>query len=594
MAAGLKTLIKNISIKHLGFILFLSFILLNFVISLENNKTTCLLGNYLQSAILIFFCISIIFCLWIIISLCFKNKDSASLWYSAVIISPVSLLGLWKVSLNEISLFIPIGIILMTQICLFIILREGGFAHKCNDTSTERIFIISAVILSFAIFSYIVIQKYLNFSSFNPKDTAIYNQMFYNTINGRLFENSAYGSNFAGHNTVFYFLLIPFYLIFPHPLTLLLSKILLLSLSLIPFYLIAKTILPGMSIIPLGITFITYPYLISQNFTAPHEIGYAPFFLLFTYYFFRLNKFWPFMIFLLLSLSIKEHISLLALMFGFYALFTKKSLKWILGPMVLGIAWAILSLKIIFYFQKLYHMSLQTAWFIASLKNRFLQQNGNLFTTMLSGLWSANISQLYSLRYIFLLLSPLGIILPLLSPISLLGLPEFAINLLGNAGNSAILSPIWHYNIVVSCFLLIATCGGIKRIYNFKYVKKLRISFNTFTASLSVIILSATLMQSYLWLGLTKYSKDTRYNTAVKRAIRLFPKEAFVSVPRNIAVHISARKDYSLVEEGPYGDYVLVDKNTLSFLSKKDIMKNYSCIFNENDILIFKRNTNTR
>lgn len=589
MKNHLKTAIKNISIKHFVFILFLSFILINFIISLENNKITSFLGNYLQSAILIFFCIIFLFFVWIIISLYFINKGKLSLWYSAIIVSPIALLILWQPNEADISLLIPIIIILITQICLFIILSRQDYLYQFNNSSIQKIFVIVAITIYFSICSYIDIQKYTTFSPFNPKDTAIYNQAFYNSINGKLFENSTYGSNFAGHNAIFYFLLIPFYRIFPYPLTLLLLKILLLSLSLIPFYLIAKNILNDISIIPLGVTFIMYPYLISQNFTAPHEICYAPFFLLFTYYFFRLNKFLPFMIFLILSLSIKEHVSLVALMFGFYALFSKKSLKWILGPMILGIIWAILSLEIIFYFQKLYHAPPQTGWFLVSLKNRFLQQKGTLFTTMLSGLSSANISHWYSLKYIFLLLSPLGIIPPLLSPISLLGLPELVINLLGDSGHSAILSPIWHYNVVVSCFFLVGTLDGIKRMYNFECVKKLSVKFNTFTSLLSIIILSSTLIQSYLWLGITKHSKDTTYIITVKEAMRLLPKEAFVTVPMNIAAHISGRKDYSIIGDGRYGDYILIDKNTVSLLSQKDIINNYICIFNEKGILVLKR-----
>jgi len=295
------------------------------------------------------------------------------------------------------------------------------------------------------------------------------------------------------------------------------------------------------------------------------------------------------MIFLILSLSIKEHVSLLGLMFGFCALFSKKSLKWALGPMVLGIIWAILSLEIILYFQKLYHVPPQTAWLLANLKNRFLWQKGNPFTVMLSGISSANISHWYSLKYIFQLLSPLGIIPPLLSPISLLGLPEFVINLLGDSGHSAILSPIWHYNVLVSCFLLIGTLDGIKRLCNFKCVKKLGVNFNTLTSLISIIILSSTLMQSYLWLGITKHSKDTTYIIAVKEALRLLPKEAFVSVPMNIAVYASGRKHYSIIGDGRYGDYILLDKNTAPLLFKKDIINNYICIFNEKGIRILKR-----
>lgn len=266
----LRDTIKAISLKHLVFILCLSFAIIDFVISLSFEYTGIrpILESYLSSSTSIFLCISILFIIWITISFYFEKDRSLSLRYSSIVLSPILLLFLWKPQGVWPSPLLPIIISLSTQVCFFIILSRQDFLAKIN-ISKHKIFIAASIVLYFCVFSYIAIQRFNSFSFFNPKDFAIYNQSFWNTINGRFFQNSTYGSNFTCHNTVFFFLLVPFYYIFPHPLTLLISKTLLLSLSAVPFYLIARYILKDISALILTLTYMMYPFLVSQNFLPP-------------------------------------------------------------------------------------------------------------------------------------------------------------------------------------------------------------------------------------------------------------------------------------------------------------------------------------
>lgn len=581
-------MIKSISQKHLAFILFLSLVVINFITSLENDRLRIIFNNYFKSAGLIFLCIACLFFTWIAVAFCFKKEPKLSLRYSGITLFPLLLLLLWRPQ-DHSNLYQPIITILLTQLCFFLILSRQDQVATISSLK-PKVLILILIVLYCAIFGYIATQKFNSFSFFNSKDFGIYNQTFYNSIEGRLFLNSTYGSNFACHNSPFYFLLLPFYLMFPHPLTLIFLKIGLLALSAIPFYLIARLILKDSSVFPFTLTFLFYPFLISQNLTAPHEICYSPFFILFTYYFFRQNRFLPFMIFLILAVSIKEHFSMLALLFGIYALFSKKRLKWVLSPALLGIFWGIFSLWIIQHFQKIYQSHTDSAWFILNLSQRFLSQDGNFLSSLISGFSCSNISNWYSLRQVFLLISPLGIILPLISPVSLLGLPELTLNLLSD--RPGMLSPVWHYNIIVSCFILIGTLEGVKKISHFKWVKNLNLETPTFRLLLSVFILACTLTHSYTWLRITKYERDTTYINTVKQAISIVPKHAFITVPQDIAVHISNREQYSLIESGKYGDYILVDNDTWPLLQEKEIreiIENYTQIFHKNNIVVYKK-----
>jgi uncharacterized membrane protein len=369
---------------------------------------------------------------------------------------------------------------------------------------------------------------------------------------------------------------VPLYYILPHPLTLLFLKILLLAISAIPFYMIAKSILEDIPLIAIVLAFMFYPYLISQNLTPPHEITYSPFFLLFTYYFFKTNKFLPFLIFLLISISIKEHVSLLAITFGVFAIFKKKSFKWIFTPLFLGIAWAIISVLIIWHFQKIYDSHPDAGWFLI-----YLKRNSLAYIVLHS-----NISSWYKINCLSCMFFSLGVIPPLLSPVTVLGLPELFINLLSD--RPAILCPPWHYNIIVSCFLLVATLYGLKKISNSKWIRYLKINNRQVVVLLSIFILSSTLIYSYLWLELLKYPKDYTYVNTLKKALSMLPENEFVTAPRNAAIHISSREKYSLLGEGKLGDYILTDQQSQSLLSD-EVLKDYIRIFDKDGIKVFRK-----
>lgn len=159
--------------------------------------------------------------------------------------------------------------------------------------------LIAVIVTLYAVFWIIVgISRLETFSFFNPKDFATYNQTFWNTLHGRWFQNTTYGSNFACHNAPFYFLLLPFYALFPTAATLIVLRDILLALSVIPFYAIVREIFPNPNEKPSAIShlllifiYLFNPYIAGINLMPPHEPTFAPFFIFSTYYFFRTRQF---------------------------------------------------------------------------------------------------------------------------------------------------------------------------------------------------------------------------------------------------------------------------------------------------------------
>lgn len=514
----------------------------------------------------------------VLASLLIKNKP-------LIILSPILLLLFWCVPEANFSNTIPITIVLLTIIAFFFILSKKHYPIKTSNRKEK----ILLAVFAFAFAGFLIysgIKNYNCFSLFNSKDFAIYNQTFWNSVQGRLFQNSTYGSNFASHNTIFFFFLFPFYAILPRPETLIILKTLLLTLSIIPFYLIAKQVLKDSSAVPASIAFLIYPYIISLGFLPPHEMCFAPFFILFTYYFFRLNKLKPFIIFLILTLTFKEHLALIAIMFGIYSAFLRRSLRWVIIPIILGVVWIIASLKIISYFHQTYNSVNDASWFLVSMKNKFLTSE-NLWQSITSIISSSNIGQGQGLKLIFLFLLPLGLVPPLLSGVCILGFPELGLNLLSD--RQAMLQPGWHYNVTVSCFLLIGALEGIKKISESKLLNELKLDNSTLRLLITTTILSLTLIYSYTWLNLTNCRKSKQYIQAVSQAIRIIPQDASVTVPRNLAVKVSNRINYSILEHKKYGEYVILDNNSAGLIEDKKILENYESVFDKEGIAVFKK-----
>lgn len=201
---------------------------------------------------------------------------------------------------------------------------------------------------------------------------------------------------------------------------------------------------------------------------------------------------------------------------------------------------------------------------------------------------NSNIARWYTVKSVFLLFFSLGIAPALLSPAALLGLPELIVNLL--ACNARIFSPIWHYNIALSCFVLIGTIEGIKKISSFVCKKNyFRISEQKIQLLLCVSVLSCGLIQCYTWIEPVEYKKDVSYIKKVKEALSFVPPNASITVPTRIAIIVSGREKYSIIGSDSGEDYILIDSRGMQKNLKTKIGSDYSEIFRREPITLYKR-----
>ncbi|MBQ1229442.1 MAG: DUF2079 domain-containing protein [Clostridia bacterium] len=205
--------------------------------------------------------------------------------------------------------------------------------------------------VAFVILSAISCLRYKTFSTPNF-DFGIFTNMFHNMRKTGLplvtCERDALLSHFAVHISPIYYLLLPFYWIFPSPLTLQIGQAAVLALGVIPVVLLARhyRLSPKMQIL-IALLYSFYPVLSTGCFYDIHENCFLPLCLLWTFYFFEKEKPIPMYIAAVCVLAVKEDAAIYLLIFAVYAILGRR--KYLHGTVlaVLSAAYFLLATHLI-------------------------------------------------------------------------------------------------------------------------------------------------------------------------------------------------------------------------------------------------------
>ena len=214
----------------------------------------------------------------------------------------------------------------------------------------DKLFLWLFIVLYFIFFTIICLNKYHNFG-YNGLDLAILNQVFFNSAQGNLFQFSVHPGSYLGdHFELIIPLLLPLYLIFRHPLALLTLQTLILALTALPIFLIAKNVLAKPWPLVIALIWLLNPFVQNINLFEFHILPFAIFLLLFAFYFYQQNNFKAFLLFSFLSLLVREDVALVVFMFSLLSLLDKKGWKWVIWPAGLAMIWFVAAIGLVSQF----------------------------------------------------------------------------------------------------------------------------------------------------------------------------------------------------------------------------------------------------
>ncbi len=219
-------------------------------------------------------------------------------------------------------------------------------AVKTNGGTVPALLLLIAGYAVF--FSVVALVRYRSFS-FHDMDLAVINQNFHNLSQGILV-SPEYGTPgiLSGHKWFIFFPLLPLYLLFPGPpLLLVLQSVALAAGAGAVFLLARKMLSPGLGL-AMAFAYLIYPALHFVNLFEFHPIAFATPLLLFAFYFLQQRRWGRYLLFVFLSLSVRQDVAIPVFALGVYALIAArggpdasfwKRWRWGIVPVVSSLAW---------------------------------------------------------------------------------------------------------------------------------------------------------------------------------------------------------------------------------------------------------------
>jgi len=465
--------------------------------------------------------------------------------------------------------------------CLFLLyfIRKNSNlweSWKPGEKTVWASSVVFAVICCFVI-SLFTCLRYLTFTSPNF-DFGLFVNMFHHMKETGLplctSERDVLMSHFAVHLSPIYYLILPFYMIFPSPLTLQIAQAVLVASCVFPVVLLAKHF--GISNkLTIACAFLTafYPILMNGCMYDIHENCFLAPLLLWVFYFYETRRFPLMYLFAVLTLFVKEDAAVYIVIFAVFVMFSRRN---ILHGAVLGILAVVYfsaAMKILdasaAYYAELYADATPNPAIAGPMQYRFenliANEEDGLLGAVKTALFNPGylLTQLFTtadegwgkLIYFFQLFLPLGF-LPFLTlkPSRWLLLAPILINLLTNYKYQYDI--VYQYHFGISAFLIYAAVGNLAEL---KLPKKRY--FAGFSAALCCCFCVITVLPKT-----ASYIENYKNNGDVYREMEVIldeiPGDASVCASSSLVAHLADRDEiYALNFHGnePDVDYVVFD-----------------------------------
>ena len=415
----------------------------------------------------------------------------------------------FTIDLSDISLHLWLGILLIYIISLlcsqFLLGKISFYLQKIPRTYRRNALKITVITLAGGLLIYICQLLYAKSitQSFSTFDKGLFTQMFENMAQGKgpmtTLERDKWLSHFAVHVSPIFYLMLPFYMIWPSAETLEILQVIVTFSGIIPFYLIIKQ-LNFSPILRYGLLFI---YLFAPALTAGHNYGLhencflAPLILWLIYANIKQNRL-MIMLFVALTLAVKEDAAIYVVAIGSYFLLQSRFYtggarkRWVFGVQIV--------LPIFYFIACLYWLNQHGDGSMTTRFNNFMLEDQTGLTYVVSNIISNPTYTLTSfftqekLLYLLTLFSSLAF-LPLMQAhweSYLLMIPMIVINLLSDYPYQVNLGFQYHYG--SSVLLIFMALLAIDDIRQFHGIHSRWIP----TVTIISILVSFTFYQEYL------------------------------------------------------------------------------------------------
>ncbi len=480
-------------------------------------------------------------------------------------------------------------VLLATVIALYfaLVLICTLFAAGVREPSRAAVTAAGCASVSaiFLLTTFLSIRKYEVFG-YVGQDLAYFGQIFYTTIHGHLFwgtllQDLIYSkpvvSDFAGHNSPIMFLLVPFYKLAPSPVTLIVFRNLIMTACAIPVFHIARSFVRESVAWIWALAFLLTPVILYQSVFDFYPLSFAALPILAAAYYYMDHRFPAFLACLVLTLMVREDLVFLVCGIAAIALIQRRSVAWIVVPVLAGIAWGALSfLYVIPHF-------LAGAHFVTSVCFSHLGRTPAQMAKAVLLHPRQNVLVRSNIVYLKAMFTPAGLFVPLASPVLLLSLPYFAINLLAGAGLCITNVVFAQYSVIPTTTLFLSTIVALgygNRWSRLRAFARFGLPFQA-AVPLSLLALSISGLAFVTGPEQIREFQTKPWNGEALSIVKLIPAEAAVAAPRYMLPHLANRnylyQTHRLLEyRGARYEYLIVDRDWNRIVASDEYRQEYA------------------
>lgn len=394
--------------------------------------------------------------------------------------------------------------------------------------------------------------RYLTYSTPNF-DFGIFVNMFHNMRETLLpmtsCERDKLLSHFAVHVSPIYYLILPFYYIFPSPVTLQIVQAVIVTSAVIPLFLIAR--IHGLSpkvIAAVCVTFCFFPALSGGCFYDIHENCFLVPLVMWMFYFIENKKYAGLYIFALLTLFVKEDAAVYVAFVAIYLLIDRRDFK--RGPLLLVMSF-------VYFFGAVYYLNSYGQGIMATRYSNYITDGGGLGNIIIN--LFRNPALLFSEAFdseklIFLLqmLIPVAF-LPLvtkrISRLTLL-LPMILVNLMPDYKYQ--FSIYYQYTFGVTAFIFYASVLNISEM-----TAAVKRSFVMLAVTASVMMFSSTILDKTFYIN--KYRDTADEIKVLNDCLENIPADVSVQASSFLVPHLAQRPIIYEVDSKNATEYLAID-----------------------------------
>lgn len=425
----------------------------------------------------------------------------------------------------------------------------------------DRIFVLSFA-LYLLVFGALATLRYLSFNS--GPDLGLYDQLVWNSLHGRLFQNTLLadapfylGKSFSPILLAF----VPIYGVWANPVALVLTQTIALGATAFPVYWFARERIGHPLALVIAWAFFLSPAVQSINMVDVHGIAFAAPALAFATYFLFHHRYKPFLVCLGIALLIREEIALIVIVFGVYVFLVERRRVFGAALFLFG---CVATVALLNYIIPFFHGSDYAPGFYyfgsgvtAEAQTRYTYLGhgipeilGTIITQ--PGVISQHILTPAKIEFVLHLVVPLGL-LPLIGiEACFLALPTLGYSLLSEFGFQYSITSF--YTAPMLPFLFFGTALGARRIIDWKRRNDRDEDRAAAIQSARKFAIGSGLMVSalfsYYFVGRGPFAQNfepqflvlNQHTEAAEQIARMIPAEATVAAQTEYLAHLSSRQ----------------------------------------------------